>query len=221
MCFFREFIFRVDGSEDMEMALRLNTASSIMTNPNFPSRPSTSLSLPKIVEPLQTGDDLSLEYSRGSDSPGSLPSRPSTSASLSLIRSHGSSRPSRGRERGGLSPERMGTIEEGEEEEETGEGKKVEGVRTIDRNGKVTPLPERTVPFPDQTVGEDKPRESATSRKLTPKPAMLFVRDSKGTSTPSVRTRQSSRHSRNSTRSRQGTSSESSCTCKCIHACMQ
>lgn len=216
MCFFREFICRVDGGEDMEMAFRLNTASSIMTNPCVPSRPSTSLSLPKIVEPLQTGDDLSLEYSRGSSGPGSLPSRPSTSASVSLVHSRGGSRPSRGQERGGLSPERMGTIEEGEKEmEETDENEEVEGVRTIDGNGKMTPLPERTAPFLDQTEGGSRQRESAMSRKLTPKPAMLFVRDQKGNSTLSVKTRQSSRHSQNSTRSRQGTSSESSCTCKC------
>ena len=216
MCFFREFIIRVDGGEDMEMAFRLNTASSIMTNPNVPSRPSTSLSLPKIVEPLQTGDDLSLEYSRGSSGPGSLPSRPSTSASVSLIRSRGGSRPSRGQERGRLSPECMGTIEEGEEMEEIDENKEVEGVRTIDRNGKMTPLPERTTaPFLDQTEGGSSERESAMSRKLTPKPAMLFVRDPKGSSIPSVKTGQSSRLSKNSTQSRQGTGGESSCTCKC------
>ena len=53
MSFFREFVYRLDGCSDMEEAFRVNTAGgssicSIMSNPT--SRPSTTLSLPRIVQ---------------------------------------------------------------------------------------------------------------------------------------------------------------------------
>ena len=54
MSFFREFVLRLDGSTDFESAFRLSTGSSvgsIMSKPDSPSRPSTSLSLPRIVQP--------------------------------------------------------------------------------------------------------------------------------------------------------------------------
>lgn len=56
MCFFREFILRLDGNSDMDGMYRVGTAgstiSSIMSNPQTLSRPSTTLSLPKIVQPI-------------------------------------------------------------------------------------------------------------------------------------------------------------------------
>ena len=56
MTFFREFILRLDSSSETEGVFRLSTAgsgiSSIMTNPQSPSRPSTTLSLPRIVTVL-------------------------------------------------------------------------------------------------------------------------------------------------------------------------
>ena len=56
MSFFREFVLRLDGSTDLESAFRLSTGSSvgsIMSKPDSLSRPSTSLSLPRIVQPLK------------------------------------------------------------------------------------------------------------------------------------------------------------------------
>lgn len=56
MRFFREFILRLDGNCDVDGVYRVGTADSsicsIMSNPQSPSRPSTTLSLPKIVQPI-------------------------------------------------------------------------------------------------------------------------------------------------------------------------
>lgn len=57
MSFFREFILRLDGSSDLDGVFRVGTAgstiSSIMSNPQtLSSRPSTTLCLPKIVQPI-------------------------------------------------------------------------------------------------------------------------------------------------------------------------
>ena len=56
MSFFREFILRLDGNSDVDgvHVYRVGTAgstiSSIISNPQTLSRPSTTLSLPKIVQ---------------------------------------------------------------------------------------------------------------------------------------------------------------------------
>ena len=68
MTFFREFILRLDSSSDMEGMFRLSTAgssiSSIMSNLQSLSRPSTTLSLPRIVMTVCIDDNLIADFGR-------------------------------------------------------------------------------------------------------------------------------------------------------------
>ena len=213
------------------MAFRLNTASSIITNTRTTSsRPSSCLSLPRIVEPTQTGEDglsLSLDYtsksSEGSDDSLPTHSPPSTTSKRSSVSSRASQTRQRvGRGRVDPTSGALGTIEEGEEmemdeggreEEEQEDEGMVEGVQIVDQNGKLTSLL-KEISLVHQNETKTKQGEDSTlSRKLTPKPAMLFVRSEVGTSTPLSSRTPSTSSSRKQSR-RKSTTSDTSCSCK-------
>ena len=213
------------------MAFRLNTANSIITNTRTTSsRPSSCLSLPQIVELTQTGEEnglnLSLDYasksSEGSDGSPPTQSPPSTTSKRSSVSSRVSrTRQSVGQARVNLTSGGLGTIEEGEEmgtdgwgeEEEQKDEVVAEGVQTVDRNGKLTSISKKISPVHKDETETKEEEYSTRSQKLTPKPAMLFVRSEVGTSTP-VSSRAPSTISSRKQSGCKSTTSDTSCSCK-------
>ncbi|CAI8003534.1 Coiled-coil domain-containing protein 81, partial [Geodia barretti] len=175
LSFFREFIYRLDGCCDMEGAFRSSSTDSsicsIISNPQPSSRSSSSLSLPRIVQPVVGEEDgemsLSLEYSRGSSGENS----PSIGHSPSTYEE---TRLSRQMDRGAL---RMATICEEDEHGEKEEANACQdGVCIVGENGKILSKGQRAEPPPS----DKKPTKSTSSGKLsqptlTPKPTMLLV----------------------------------------------
>lgn len=173
MSFFREFIYRLDGCCEMDGLFRSESTDSsicsIMTNPrcfSSQSRPSTSLSLPKIVQPVEEDGEMNLSL-ECCDASSSSPNKHSSYDDSCLSRRL-----------------KMATISEededgGEEDEEQrdkrntrGRRHPCEGVYTVDENGALTTTTVVAAPTPANSPSK------SHHKMLVPKPAMLIVRDS-------------------------------------------